>query len=103
MDLEWICDLFVELVFIKVAIKIENSEFSRIIKTHWKSILVRDLGQALRVDKYQKTVSKSECLLEVIFNGYRLHVGSHFGFQKYSKSMPKLGCDFRGAEVSLSF
>ena len=32
MDLEWMCDAFVQIFSIEVAIEIENSEFGKIIK-----------------------------------------------------------------------
>ena len=31
MDLGWMLDVFLEVLFIKVAIKLENSDFSKII------------------------------------------------------------------------
>ena len=35
-------------------------------------------------------VSKTDCSLETVFNGYRLRFGSHFGVKKLQHSMRKL-------------
>ena len=59
------------------------------INTYKDSILFKDLGQALRSLNYSKTVSKTERIVEVIFNRYRLHFKGPCGIQQLQQSMPK--------------
>ena len=58
----------------KMAIKVENGDFSQIIKQLDENYTLFEVwGMLWEAQIDEKTVSKTACIWEVILNGYQLH------------------------------
>ena len=78
MDFVRIWDPFLEVFYQNGHQSRKWRFYEKPIKTLRKTLLFEGLGHALR-DQNKKTASKTEWILEVMSDGFRLYFGDHFG------------------------